>query len=606
MKKSKHLIFYILMTLCFTLLNIGIFFTLLRNKKDQVKKEYSLIVEKAANELELKTFQKNIDINNKLANNPLIIDSLNDSRFIPQLDNVLEFTKNLIDADIVYLMNNKGDVISSSTYNELGDTLTGNNYSFRKYFFDALKGEDVIYPAVGTTTYKRGLYFSTSVFDPLTHNILGVLTIKAGLEEIDKRISDFDSPASLISKEGVIFSTNKKEWLYKTIRVLSEEEMQNLEVTRQFSDKKIEFLDMPKTKHTYFIDFPFLIKDWSIQIAYESNYYNFTPMEKLTFILIFFTTGILIFFIVYLKVQIWKKKELEKELKKYFAIVEQAKLSIIITDKTGIIEYVNPEVEKITGYPKEEILGKKPNILKSGKHNSKFYNNLWETLKNKETWINEIYNRRKDGSFYWERAIISPLLDRKNNILNYIAIKDDITAKKTLEEELKFQANMDEMTQTLNKRSGLLFLEKQLYLTNRAKNESLSVCYIDINDLKVANDNFGHNVGDQLILNVIQIIKDIIRISDTISRFGGDEFLVIFPNCNMICCLKIMERVLKRIEHFNMSKELKYHISISYGINEHNSGEEINMDKLIQKADEDMYQMKRKIKEKNGPSKIKT
>ena len=134
---------------------------------------------------------------------------------------------------------------------------------------------------------------------------------------------------------------------------------------------------------------------------------------------------------------ITERKKAEEERLRLATGVYQAAEEIIITDTDGNIQYVNPAFEKITGYSRDEVIGKNPRILKSGKHDKKFYENLWNTILSGNTWNGEFVNKRKDGTLYIERASISPVKDDSGRIINFIAVKSDITEQKKTEEALK-------------------------------------------------------------------------------------------------------------------------------------------------------------------------
>lgn len=133
---------------------------------------------------------------------------------------------------------------------------------------------------------------------------------------------------------------------------------------------------------------------------------------------------------------ITKLKMFEGNFRKLYYSVEQSPVSIVITDTKGNIEFVNPAVIKTTGYTKEELIGSNPRVIKSDVQNKSFYQNLWDTISSGKIWQGEFYNKRKDGSFFWEQASISPVFNERNEITNYVAVKEDITAKKNLHEEL--------------------------------------------------------------------------------------------------------------------------------------------------------------------------
>lgn len=132
-----------------------------------------------------------------------------------------------------------------------------------------------------------------------------------------------------------------------------------------------------------------------------------------------------------------ERKNNEEELSKLTRAVENSPVSVLITDTNGNISYVNPWFSQVTGYSLEEVLGKNPRILKSGKHNSSYYKRLWDTIIKGDIWHGEFLNKKKNGELYWEQASISPVFDGEGNIINFVAIKDDITAHKHIDSELR-------------------------------------------------------------------------------------------------------------------------------------------------------------------------
>ena len=138
------------------------------------------------------------------------------------------------------------------------------------------------------------------------------------------------------------------------------------------------------------------------------------------------------------------RKNAERELRKLFRATEQAASGIVITNKQGVIEFANPSVAHITGYNPEELLGKTTNILKSGMHDDAFYQDLWQTIERGDTWRGELINRRKDGSLYWESQIITPVHGEDGAITNYVAIKEDITRQREIDEQLRYLSSATE------------------------------------------------------------------------------------------------------------------------------------------------------------------
>lgn len=172
----------------------------------------------------------------------------------------------------------------------------------------------------------------------------------------------------------------------------------------------------------------------------------------------------------------------------------------------------------------------------------------------------------------------------------------DITQNKQAEEQLQLYAATDVMTGVLNRRTGLAVLENQLQLSKR-NNSYLSVCFIDLNDLKGVNDRYGHKEGDAYIILVTQTLRVNIRDMDTVCRMGGDEFLVIFPQCRQKDAQAIYARIAEQLKEYNQQEIKPYPVSISHGIAEYDPGQKTTAEELVSLADGRMYEEKRLYKE---------
>ncbi|MGM0370267.1 MAG: GGDEF domain-containing protein, partial [Bacillota bacterium] len=194
---------------------------------------------------------------------------------------------------------------------------------------------------------------------------------------------------------------------------------------------------------------------------------------------------------------------------------------------------------------------------------------------------------------------ITPLLDSSGQPESFIAIKEDVTEEKELREELEFFAEMDKLTKVYNRRAGYDILND---IKTKADEEMtfFTISFIDINNLKEVNDVYGHKTGDELITNVVEIIKKTIRESDYIFRFGGDEFLLVFNYSQNEEAEKIMERIQEKLRKINQTQNHKYQMSISYGIECYDPNKKIVLDELISRADDKMYQYKQEYKENNN------
>jgi diguanylate cyclase (GGDEF)-like protein/PAS domain S-box-containing protein len=276
--------------------------------------------------------------------------------------------------------------------------------------------------------------------------------------------------------------------------------------------------------------------------------------------------------------------------------MESAASGIVVTDKDGNIQWVNPAFTRLTGYSSEEAIGKNPRILKSSFHDEAFYKNLWDTIKAKKVWQGEVINRRKDGGLYYEEMTISPVLNEKGEIHQFVAIKQDVSARVETEKRLQFLATHDPLTHLPNR---LLFydrLERAIHRARRKKNK-LAVLFIDLDNFKIVNDNFGHERGDVLLREVADQLNNTIRSSDTVARLAGDEFTIILDELSEPeDVIPIVNKILDGFPKEFIIEGENITITASIGISLFpDNGEEV--DTLIQHADEAMYAVKEGGKE---------
>ena len=237
----------------------------------------------------------------------------------------------------------------------------------------------------------------------------------------------------------------------------------------------------------------------------------------------------------------------EIELRKLSSAVEQTADSVIITNSEGVIEYVNAAFEATTGYTRAEALGKKPDIVKSGKHARDFYEQLWKTLRRGEPFRAVFVNRRKDGEFYHEEKTISPLKNAHGQITHYVSAGKDITARIAAEERLHHLAYHDVLTGLPNRLSLQERLSQSIAEAERQK-RLVAVLFIDLDRFKNINDTLGHDIGDQLLVETANRLKSALCRGDTVARPGGDEFAIVlanlaqFDDVSRVVSQKIMER----------------------------------------------------------------
>lgn len=209
--------------------------------------------------------------------------------------------------------------------------------------------------------------------------------------------------------------------------------------------------------------------------------------------------------------------------------MEQSPTSIVITDTTGNIQYVNPFFSLLTGYAADEVLGQNPRLLKSGHTAPETYEDLWAHLIRGEPWKGELINRRKNGEVYWEEAYIGPVRDAAGRISHFVAVKINVTDRILTQERLIHMASHDVLTDLPNRG---LFAERVQQALELAKRHAtkLALLFIDLDQFKPVNDTWGHRLGDLLLRAVAERMKPRVRAADTIGRIGGDEFVVLLTD----------------------------------------------------------------------------
>lgn len=285
------------------------------------------------------------------------------------------------------------------------------------------------------------------------------------------------------------------------------------------------------------------------------------------------------------------RKRTESDLMLAKNIIENANEGVVVTTLDGIITDVNEAYEKITGYTREEVLGKTPAINKSGRHDSAFYQAMWEGIRRDGYWQGEIWDRRKNGAIYPKWLSINTVRNERGETSNYVGIFSDITLKKATEEQLEKLAYFDSLTELPNR---LLFRDRlsQEIAAARRHNFKVALLFIDLDRFKYVNDNLGHAAGDELLQIVAQRIKETVRDSDTVSRLGGDEFTVIIPDIEHEEQVSgVAQKIIAVLGETMSLRGQAVHIGASIGIAIFpNDGE--NIDQLNQHADMALYKAK--------------
>lgn len=218
-----------------------------------------------------------------------------------------------------------------------------------------------------------------------------------------------------------------------------------------------------------------------------------------------------------------------RELKVFRNAVENTGSAVVITNAKGNIEYANRRFSEITGYAIDDIKGRKPNFLGSGKTSTETYRELWQTILNNQQWRGTLLNRRKNGSTYWSLQNISPIHDELGNIINFVSVSEDISQIKEHDAQMEKMAYFDPLTDLGNRRSFRKTLDQYLHTPQEQGLHALLL--LDLDHFKQINDTMGHEAGDALLTTIAGRLNFCTRHKTSVFRLGGDEFTVIFRNC---------------------------------------------------------------------------
>jgi diguanylate cyclase (GGDEF)-like protein/PAS domain S-box-containing protein len=288
-----------------------------------------------------------------------------------------------------------------------------------------------------------------------------------------------------------------------------------------------------------------------------------------------------------------ERKEMEQRLKLGARVMDFAANGIVVTDAQAHIQLVNPAFTRHTGYILEEVVGKNPSVLKSGRHSPEFYGTMWKSLLEIGEWHGEVWNRRKNGEIFAEWQSISAIRDRIGRTTHYISIFSDITEHKQNERNLERLAFYDPLTGVANR---LLFREQlgqSLKELNRYGGEKIAVFYLDLDWFKAVNDTHGHDTGDLLLQEVARRLADTVRTVDTVARLGGDEFAVILKRIPDIpVASAIATKIIASLTSPLHLNGIDCHIGISIGL-AFAPDHATEASELMAMADAAMYEAKR-------------
>lgn len=301
-------------------------------------------------------------------------------------------------------------------------------------------------------------------------------------------------------------------------------------------------------------------------------------------------------------IDVTERRRAEEKQRLAAQVFTHAREGIMITDADGTIVDVNDMFTEITGYTREEVLGRNPRLLKSSRQKKEFYAGIWRSLNENGNWSGEIWNRDKSGHDFAEMLTISAVPDENGGVQQYVALFSDITNLKKKEQLLKQLAHYDALTGLPNR---VLMMERlnlamtrfhplKNAMTNaRRRGELMAVAFLDLDAFKGINDHYGHDVGDQLLTAVASRMKSTLRERDTLARVGGDEFVAVMLDLeNRDTCVGILNRLISAAARPITIGIHDLQVSVSVGLTFYPQAEEVTADQLMRQADQAMYRAK--------------
>ena len=290
-------------------------------------------------------------------------------------------------------------------------------------------------------------------------------------------------------------------------------------------------------------------------------------------------------------IDLTQRRQADDAMRLAASVFANSQEGILITDAENHILDVNAAFCRISGYAREEVIGRDPKILRSGRHDAPFYAAMWRALKEEGRWRGEIWNRHKSGDLFAEMLAIDAVVDESGHVQHYVGAFTDITLIKSQQAELERIAHYDPLTGLPNRRVLADRLVQELARTRRY-GRVLGICFLDLDGFKPVNDRHGHEAGDKLLIEIGRRLQEVSRAGDTVARIGGDEFVLLL--CDLAQeqeCYQALERVLLAVARpFEIASE-RVAVTASIGVTLF-PRDDADADALLRHADLAMYRAK--------------
>jgi diguanylate cyclase (GGDEF)-like protein/PAS domain S-box-containing protein len=511
-----------------------------------------------------------------------------------------------LNADVLWIVDAAGDCVASSNAGT-ATSFVGTNYADRDYFRQARAGQNGHQYAVGRASKIPGLYYSAPILQ--NGRFIGAAVVKRDITKFGRWTNPVG--AFISDSNGVVVLAADPQLENRTLPNAPFANLSPEKRQMQYKQSRFEPLQVTRWSDGQFPS-AVLLGDSKVPVVLLSRIlpedaitiHMPRPLIELTrlniersglFILLAVAGSMLIIAAGAIVLYVRQARETETNLR-IAAAAFDVQEGMMITDAKGIIQRVNQAFTEITGYMADEVVGQTPGLLSSGRHDAAFYDAMWEEINTSGGWQGEVINRRKNGEEFPEWLTITAVRGVHGEITHYVGTMNDISQRKEAEEEIRHLAFYDALTQLPNRRL-LTDRLKQAMTASTRTGHCGALLFIDLDNFKTLNDSLGHDKGDLLLQQVAERLVQCVREGDTVSRFGGDEFVVMLEDLSdnlaeaATQTRVVGEKILAMLDQLYVLDGYKYHSTSSIGatlFQDHTD----SMDELLKQADLAMYQAK--------------
>lgn len=335
-------------------------------------------------------------------------------------------------------------------------------------------------------------------------------------------------------------------------------------------------------------------KTWHLVLSTPTpllSYSSLLKQHRWVYAVVPFVLVCIACFSLYLAVSRQRRLNRDRIVSMLTTAMEQSPAPVIITDIYGRIKYANPKFERMTGYDRHEVLNENPRIFKSGNTVNHVYQDLWKTILQGREWRGEFENKRKDNTPYYVEAQIAPLLDMQGNIVRIIALQEDITEKKILQQKLNKLATTDGLTEVFNRNTFLQLFKQEVRRIERY-GQPLTVLVFDLDHFKSVNDTYGHHAGDHVLIQFAKTITTELRDSDIFGRMGGEEFAAVLVETDEKGGRQLADRLRQKTEQLRVCVDGQdIHMTVSIGCTSWQKSDS-EVEEVLKRADRALYSAK--------------